>query len=141
MELTERVAGMKAVIEAMPGAVADGPAVPGARIYKVMGKMFAILSTKPALQSVNIKCDPHLIEILKEQYEGVGHRGHLDRRFWINVRLDADVPAAEVESLVARSYDLVVKSLTKKQQAEVWALAPSATPSPGLEPGPGVTAL
>jgi predicted DNA-binding protein (MmcQ/YjbR family) len=119
MELTDCVAAMKAVIEAMPGAVADGPEVPGARIYKVKGKMFAILSTRPAMQSVNIKCDPHLIEILKEQYEGVGHRGHLDRRFWINVRLDADVPTAEVEGLVAGSYDLIVKGLTKKQRSEL----------------------
>jgi len=85
MDLTERVVAMKAVIEAMPGAVADGPEVPGARIYKVMGKMFVILSTRPTLQSINIKCDPHLIEILKEQYQGVGHRGHLDRRFWISM--------------------------------------------------------
>jgi len=87
-------------------------------IYKVMGKMFAILECR-RIQNVILKCDPHLAEILRQQYAGVGHRSHLDRRFWISVNLVADVPAEEVERLAAQSYDLVCAGLTRKQKAEL----------------------
>lgn len=86
--------------------------------------MFAILSVRGE-EYVILKCDPHLAELLREKYAGVGHRSHLDRRFWISVSLDADVPKAEIARLVAQSYALVSASLTRKQQAELAALAKS----------------
>ena len=46
-----------------------------------------------------------------------------DRRFWISVNLDADVPADEVERLVGHSYELVCAGLTRKQKAELAALS------------------
>lgn len=91
-------------------------------LYKVMGKMFAILEDR-RIQNVILKCDPHLAEILREQYDGIGHRSHLDRRFWISINLAADVPIEEVERLAAHSYDLVRAGLTRKQRVELEALA------------------
>jgi predicted DNA-binding protein (MmcQ/YjbR family) len=129
MDLSPRTEALKAFLDAKPGAVA-GPitaprgSAPIALIYKVMGKMFAILSVRGP-EGVILKCDPHLVEILREQYEGVGHRSHLDRRFWISVSLDADVPAEEVERLASGSYDLVCAGLTRKQRAELENLFPS----------------
>ena len=114
-------AALRAVLAAMPAAEASA-AVRGVTLYKVMGKMFAILEDNK-IQCVILKCDPHLAEILREQYAGVGHRSHLDRRFWIAVTLEADVPTEEIERLVAQSYDLVCAGLTKKQKAELAALA------------------
>ncbi len=127
MELGERTLALKAVLDARPGAVAAPTSAsrgssPLVLIYKVMGRMFAILSVRGA-ESVILKCDPHLAEILREQYAGVGHRSHLDRRFWISVGLDADVPADEVERLAAQSYALVCAGLTRKQKAELAALS------------------
>jgi predicted DNA-binding protein (MmcQ/YjbR family) len=127
LSLGPQTLALKAVLEAMPGAVgqpmtAATGTTPLVLIFKVMGKMFAILSLRGA-QNVILKCDPHLAEVLREQYAGVGHRSHLDRRFWISVDLDADVPAAEIERLAAQSYDLVRAGLTRKQRAELEALA------------------
>jgi predicted DNA-binding protein (MmcQ/YjbR family) len=128
MELLPKTAALKAVLEAMPRATADpvGPwnkaGQPMALMFKVMGKTFAILATRKSAYVV-LKCDPHLAEILREQYVGVGHKTHLDRRFWIAVDLDADVPMDEIERLAAASYDLVRAGLTKKQQAELAAIA------------------
>jgi predicted DNA-binding protein (MmcQ/YjbR family) len=127
-KLGRRTASVKAWIEAKPGAQGR-PFAPRAGspplviIYKVMGKMFAILSVR-GVADVILKCDPLLAEALRNQYSGVGHRSHLDRRFWISVRLDADVPAAEIERLVSLSYDLVCGGLTAKQRAELERLAP-----------------
>ena len=127
MELGAQTSALKAVLEAKAGATAEPisarkGAAAIALIYKVMGKMFAILSVRGA-QSVILKCDPHLVEILKAKYAGVGHRSHLDRRFWICVTLDADVPPDEIESLVAGSYELVCSALTRKQKAELSGLS------------------
>lgn len=107
------------VIAAKAGATGDRlPSAKGVTLYKVAGKMFAILSTRKQ-HFVIVKCDPHLAEILREQYASIGHRSHLDRRFWISVDLDGDVPGEEIERLVGGSYDLIVASLTKKQKAEL----------------------
>jgi predicted DNA-binding protein (MmcQ/YjbR family) len=115
-------AAVRAALEAKPGAVgAPLPSAPRVVLYKIMGKMFAILEVG-RVEVVILKCDPLLVDILKEQYDGVGHRGHLDRRFWISVDLDADVPADEIERLAAQSYELVCAKLTRKQKAELAAL-------------------
>lgn len=126
-DLSPRTAALRTILAAMPGATAEPmgaprSSVPSVLIFKVMGKMFAILSVRK-IENVILKCDPHLTEILKEQYAGVGHRSHLDRRFWISVSLNADVPAEEIERLAGHSYDLVRAGLTRKQKAELEGLA------------------
>ena len=123
MELGPRREALMKRLAEKPGAAA-GPVLapsgrsPMAMIYKVMGKMFAIGGLGNA-EHVILKCDPHLVEVLKETYAGVGHRSHLDHRFWISVTLDADVPADEIDRLIDQSYDLVCASLTRKQRAEL----------------------
>jgi len=114
---------IKTALASKPGAVcAPLPSAPGVLIYKVMGKMFAILEIR-RVQAVILKCDPGAAEILRAHYAGIGHRSHLDRRFWICIDLDADVPAEEIARLATHSYELVRAKLTRKQKAELEALA------------------
>jgi predicted DNA-binding protein (MmcQ/YjbR family) len=118
-------------LEAMPGAVSKPMSAPRAAtasvlIYKVMGKMFAILSLR-GTENVVLKCDPNLAHVLRDQYAGVGHRSHLDRRYWISVNLDADVPTDEIARLAEHSYGLVCSNLTRKQKAELAATKPTAS--------------
>ena len=131
------VEAARAAILAMPGAEGSRlPSAPAVTLCKVMGKMFAILEDGKT-QGVILKCDPHLAEVLREQYASIGHRSHLDRRFWIFVNLGpgSDVPGAETARLIGHSYDLVAAGLTKKQKAELELLrAPPVTvsgPAPG----------
>jgi len=121
VDLGQRTAALKRRLDAKPGAVAAAMtpprgAVPNVVIYKVMGKMFAILSIRRE-EYVILKCDQPLVDGLREQYAGIGHRSHLDRRHWICVSLDADVPEAVIERLADQSYDLVCAGLTRKQIA------------------------
>jgi predicted DNA-binding protein (MmcQ/YjbR family) len=122
-KLSKRTANVKAWIEAKPGAEGR-PFSPGKNapplvvIYKVMGKIFAILAVR-GVEDVILKCDPLLASALRKDYAGIGHRSHLDPRFWISVRLDADVPAREIRRLVSLSYELVCESLTARQRAEL----------------------
>lgn len=130
MTLSRRTAALKSVLDAMPGALAQPmsasrSAVPGVLLYKIMGKMFAILSIRGD-EFVILKCDPHLAEMLRAKYEGIGHRSHLDRRFWISINLDSDVPAKEIKRLAGLSYDLVASKLTRKQKAVLTTLTTGA---------------
>jgi predicted DNA-binding protein (MmcQ/YjbR family) len=127
LDVGHKTAALMACLEAKPGVEAKPMAAPRATspsvlIYKVMGKMFAILSVR-GIENVILKCDPNLAQVLREQYQGVGHRSHLDRRYWISVSLDADVAADEVERLVGHSYQLVCAALTRKQKTELAALS------------------
>jgi predicted DNA-binding protein (MmcQ/YjbR family) len=126
LDLAANTAALKTVLDAKTGAVGEPyfaarGSTPLILMYKVMGKTFAILSARDE-EFVILKSDPHLAEILRETYRGVGHRSHLDRRFWISVELNADVPKDELERLVAASYDVVCKGLTRKQKAELTSL-------------------
>ncbi len=117
----QTLSAVKAALEAPPGAVGEPlPSAPGVVLYKVMGKMFAVLEVR-RVEVVILKCDPHMADILREQYAGVGHRSHLDRRFWISVDLNADVQVEDILPLVAQSYDLVRANLTRKQRAQLEA--------------------
>jgi predicted DNA-binding protein (MmcQ/YjbR family) len=127
LNLSPRTAAVAAILKAKPGAEAQTMSSPKGKaplvlIYKVLSKTFGILSLRGA-ENVILKCDPGLAEFLRGQYAGIGHRSHLDRRFWISVNLDADVPAGEVERLVAHSYEQVCAKLTRKQKAELEALS------------------
>ena len=127
LELGESTLALKAVLDAKPGAsgapmTAARGAKPLVLIYKVKGKMFAILALR-GTPNVILKCDAHLAEVMRGHYQGIGHRSHLDRRFWISVDLEADVPRSEIERLVQHSYEQVCAGLTKKQKAELEALA------------------
>jgi predicted DNA-binding protein (MmcQ/YjbR family) len=114
---------VKATLAAKPGAVcAPLPSAPGVAIYKVMDKMFAILEVR-RVEVVILKCDPSRAEMLRTHYAGVGHRSHLDPRFWIAVDLHADVPAEEIASLATHSYELVCAKLTRNQKTELDALS------------------
>jgi predicted DNA-binding protein (MmcQ/YjbR family) len=118
-----RTTALQSFIEAMAGVTSTvfsmGKAkVPVSLIHKVQGKMFAIQSLRGE-EFVILKCDPMLVPALKREYKGVGHRSHLDKRFWIAVNLDGDVPAKEIRRLVCHSYGAVCAGLTRKQQAEL----------------------
>ena len=125
MDVGPRREALMARLADMPGAVASPVMAPRGRtpvgmIYKVVDKMFAIVGLGQ-VEHVILKCDPHLVEVLRETYAGVGHRSHLDRRHWISVELQTDVPAKEIDRLVDQSYDLVCATLTRKQRAELAA--------------------
>jgi predicted DNA-binding protein (MmcQ/YjbR family) len=130
-KLSRRRAAVKAWIELQPGA--QGRAFtprknspPLVVIYKVLGKVFAILSVR-GIPDVILKCDPTLASVLRKDYAGVGHRSHLDRRSWISVRLDADVPTAEIKRLVSLSHGLVCSGLTAKQRSALQLVGPAGS--------------
>ncbi len=90
----------------------EQPFGPGVDVYKVAGKVFAILSPGPP-PTVALKCDPGLAIHLREQYAAVTSGYHLNKKHWNTVTLDGTLPADEIEEMVAHSYERVVAGLPK----------------------------
>jgi predicted DNA-binding protein (MmcQ/YjbR family) len=110
-----RVTALAAFLDARPGAEGSNM-LTNVRVFKIAGKMFAILSMKTGY--VVLKTPPESVPMLKEMYRGVGHKTHLDRRHWIAVELDSDVPPREVQRLATLSYDLVRAGAAPKHKAK-----------------------
>ena len=113
-------AELQAVLDALPGVTADPytpprSAEPLSLLYKVGGKMFAVMTLRGALYVV-IKAPPFVCDMLREQYSGVGKRTHLDPRHWVAIDLESDVPADEIAGLARGSYELVRDSLPKAKR-------------------------
>ena len=87
-------------------------------VFKVAGKMFALLSLDAIPPTANLKCDPERALDLRETYEDVRPGYHMNKRHWNTVGLRGDVPSDTVRQLVDHSYDLVVAGLPKRVRAE-----------------------
>lgn len=119
-------AELSAVCMAMPAAEETIPFGPGTLVYKVMGKMFALLpdDLRPGDPlAISLKVEPHYGDILRETYAAVAPGYHLHKRHWITLTVNEDVPDDEVRTLIADSYSLVVKGLTRAQRAELESLS------------------
>ena len=87
-------------------------------VFKVMGKMFA-LTNIDLFESVNLKCDPEYAVELRETFQGVKPGFHMNKTHWNTVSSVSDVPDKLIQDLIDLSYDLVVKSLTKRLRDEL----------------------
>ena len=90
-------------------------------VFKVMGKMFAII-TVDNFDFINLKCDPEKAVELREQYNAVKPGYHMSKVHWNSVYVNQDVSDKMIYELIDDSYYLIVKSLTKKLQAELESL-------------------
>lgn len=91
-------------------------------VFKVGGKMFALSSLKDwenGTPSVNLKCDPDRALELRAQYDGINPGYHMSKVHWNTVAVDSDVAPALLRELIDHSYDLILRSLPKKLQAEI----------------------
>lgn len=104
-------AALRRFCASRPGAEASYPFGPGARVYKVGGKMFALIPDDTPLR-VSLKCEPALGEILREQFPAVTAAYHFNKRHWISVAV-AETPDELVREWTQNSYDIVVASLTR----------------------------
>lgn len=87
-------------------------------VFKVMNKMFALLNLKED-HSINLKCDPDKAIELRSHYDFVLPGYHMNKKHWNTVRIDGSLEDGFVRQLIDMSYEMVVKSLTKKQRTEL----------------------
>lgn len=91
-------------------------------VFKVGGKMFALsslLQWEKDQPKVNLKCNPDYAQELRGQYDAIQPAFHMSKVHWNTVAINSEVSDKFVKELIDDSYDLVFKSLTKKNQSEV----------------------
>lgn len=106
----------RSICSAKLGSEECTPFGPEALVYKVGGKMFALIGIKPPL-TMNLKCDPQEAMIIRESFTAVRPGYHMNKKHWNTVELEADLDKTLIKGWVDDSYELVVGSLTKKAQA------------------------
>lgn len=87
----------------------------GLLVFSVLNKWFCFVNVD-VFDFCDIKCDPEQIEDLQEQYDGTRPGYHMNKKHWISVSFNSDVPDSKIKEMVKRSYDIVVESLPKKQR-------------------------
>ena len=96
------------------GSVLEFPFGEDTSVFKVGGKMFALLGIDDSPGRVNLKIDPDEGADLVRAHEAIVPGYHMNKRHWITVTLDGSLPDEFVEDLIANSYELVVASLPKR---------------------------
>jgi predicted DNA-binding protein (MmcQ/YjbR family) len=108
---------VRAACAAKPGAAETYPFGAETAVYKVGGKMFALVPTNADPPRISLKCDPDWSEVLREAYAAVSPGYHLNKKHWNTIVLDGTIPDDELEELIEHSYGLVVESLPERIRA------------------------
>jgi predicted DNA-binding protein (MmcQ/YjbR family) len=103
----------------LPGAVEDYPFGDDAAVFKVGGKMFAIVMLTGEPGNATLKCDPDWALELRDTYAAVRPGYHTNKRHWNTVDLDGTVDEAAVREMVEHSYELVVSKLPRSERARL----------------------
>jgi predicted DNA-binding protein (MmcQ/YjbR family) len=109
---------LRAYILGKPEAVEEYPFGPGTAVFKVVGKIFALVPDDPPL-TVSLKCEPFLATLLRENHPAVTPGYHLNKRHWNTVAVDGRLSDGELCEMIDHSYEQVVKGLPKRVQAEL----------------------
>ncbi len=76
---------------AKPGVTEGFPFNDTALVFKVMGKMFALLDLSEDNHGISLKCDPELAIELREQHNDVTPAYHFNKQHWNGVNLQGSV--------------------------------------------------
>ena len=106
-------------LDTLRGATRTYPFGPDPLVFKVMNKMFAYVSEEKGVPLVTVKCIPLDGEILVEQFEAITPGYHMNKKHWITISLTDEIPNGMLIDLMNKSYELVVKKLTKKERAKL----------------------
>ena len=109
---------LHAYLLSQKGATEERPFGPETAVYKVMGKMFALVPDDNPLR-INLKCDPDEALALRDMYQAVAPGYHMNKRHWNTVTLDGSIPQNEVLRMIDVSYALVVKGLKKADREKL----------------------
>lgn len=91
----------------------EQPFGPDSTVYKVAGKVFAILQPDSDPPQVTLKCEPSLALELRAQFPAVIEGYHVNKKHWNTVHLDGSVPGDELSEMIEHAYDRVVAGLPK----------------------------
>jgi predicted DNA-binding protein (MmcQ/YjbR family) len=85
-------------------------------VFKIGGKMFAVMPTEPAPVWLSFKCSPEGFAELVER-PGIIPAPYMARAHWVALESEDAIVRMELQELLKRAYELVFSKLSKKMQA------------------------
>jgi predicted DNA-binding protein (MmcQ/YjbR family) len=89
------------------------PFGPDTLVFKVMGKVFALISLSNPNQ-VNLKCNPEKAIDYRANFMAVIPAFHMNKSHWNTIQFNEDVSDILILEMVNDSYNLVIAKLPKK---------------------------
>ena len=105
------------------GAVKEFPFGNEHMVFKVMGKLFAIISIEENPLHINLKATPEDCIVYRHLYACVIPGYHMNKTHWNTVILDGCLDNQIVLEMIDESYALIVGKLTKRQREELSLLS------------------
>ncbi|QEC68452.1 MmcQ/YjbR family DNA-binding protein [Panacibacter ginsenosidivorans] len=84
-------------------------------VFKVMNKIFLLVSLSSSPLQFNAKCDPDKAIELREQYYAVQPGYHMNKKHWNTIIMDGSLSNTLLKEMINNSYNLIVQSLPKKR--------------------------
>ncbi|MDH0307765.1 MmcQ/YjbR family DNA-binding protein [Aeromonas caviae] len=106
-----------------PGATEDTPFGPEILVYRIAGKMFALVEWQAEPLSINLKCEPELALLLREIHPEVKPGWHMNKQHWNTVTLSEGLSDDLWQGWIVHSYERVVAGLPRAKRPQ----APRAT--------------
>jgi len=101
------------------GAAKDFPFGNDVAVFKVAGKMFALVAWNDAPLRITLKCDPDEADFFRTVYEAVKPGYYMNKVHWNTITLNGSVPEAVLLRMITSSYALVVKGLRKSEREKL----------------------
>src|SRR5438270_10105706 len=83
-------------------------------VFKVAGKMFALMSLDGVPATANLKCNPDLTLELRDRYEHVRPGYHMNKKHCNTEEIEGPITETELRKIIYHSHDLVVKNLHRE---------------------------
>lgn len=112
---------LASLLNSYPETTASYPFGPDAEVFKVAGKMFALIGEGDRALQVNLKCEPALAEQLRQRFDAVIPGYHMNKKHWNTVLLAGDVDDEELRLMVEHSYRRVVKGMKRADRERLQA--------------------
>ena len=101
-------------------ATEDTPFGPDTLVFRVMGKIFGLMSLDITECRINLKCDPdYAIELREKHPDHIIAGYHMNKKHWNTVYCERGLDDKLIRELVVHSYELIVQSLPKAQRQEL----------------------
>ncbi|MCO4202555.1 MmcQ/YjbR family DNA-binding protein [Aeromonas taiwanensis] len=101
-----------------PGATEDTPFGPEILVYRIAGKMFALVDWQAEPLSINLKCEPELALLLREIHPEVKPGWHMNKQHWNTVTLRDTLAEDLWQGWIVHSYERVVAGLPKARRPQ-----------------------
>ena len=110
------LASLREFLLSQPGATEDTPFGPEILVYRIAGKMFALVDWQAEPLTSNLKCEPELALLLREIHPEVKPGWHMNKQHWNTVTLSESLDAELWQGWIEHSYQRVVAGLPKAKR-------------------------